>query len=82
MSYAHLKTLKEEEVTGNLAAIIKEAVSERAKFRVTSEEGSIVVLSEESFDHLMITLELLSTPGLLENLSCSDEDDHEEVQHA
>ncbi len=63
-----METVTLEEATQSLEKLITLAKLERQQFRITSEEGTGILLSEETYHNLMITLEFLSTPGLLDNL--------------
>jgi len=51
--------------------LVKGATEKHQIYRIRHPKGSVVMLSEEEFDNLMETLELLSTPGLLNSLNRS-----------
>lgn len=61
-----METLAVEEV--DLVKLIALAQQSNHQFRITSEEGTIILLSEETYQNLVVTLEVLSTPGLLNSL--------------
>ncbi len=63
-----MDTLTAEEAVQNLLKLITLAQQDNRQFRITSEEGTAVLLSEETYQNLMVTLELLSTPGLMNGL--------------
>ncbi len=51
--------------------LIKGASKEHKVFHVHHREGSAVLMSEEDYEGLMETLELLSVPGFRESLGVS-----------
>ncbi|BBO88481.1 type II toxin-antitoxin system Phd/YefM family antitoxin [Desulfosarcina ovata] len=51
--------------------IVKGATEKHQIFRIRHPKGSVVMLSEEEYDNLIETLELLSTPGMLKSLDRS-----------
>ena len=62
------KTLTATEARGDLFNVINKAVKGHQPFRVTSKQGGVIVLSEEDYDSLLETLELLSTSGVLKGV--------------
>ena len=40
-------------------------------FQIQSKEGGVVLLSQEDYDSLLETLELLSTPGFLKSIQAA-----------
>ncbi len=63
-----MQTLSATEARSNLFEVIKKAVSGHRQFRVVSKRGGVVVMSEEDYESLLETLELLSTPGVLKGV--------------
>lgn len=63
-----MDTLTVEQVDGQLLKLIDSATKNLKQFRVTSQEGTVIILPEETYDNLIVTLELLSTPGLMETI--------------
>jgi antitoxin YefM len=55
----------------NFFQIVKGATELHKIYRIQHPKGSVVMLSEEEYDNLVETLELLSIPGLLESLDRS-----------
>lgn len=55
----------------NFFQIVKGATEKHKIYRIQHPKGSVVMLSEEEYDNLVETLELLSIPGLLESLDRS-----------
>ena len=74
-----METLSVQEAKEQLIRLIKEASEERRHFRVTSQEGNIVIIPEETYDNLLVTLEVLSTPGLMSLMDDEEEAVMEEV---
>lgn len=63
-----MDTYTSDEMQESLQNIINKAVDESHPCKVTSPNGNVVVLSEETYQNILVTLELLSTPGLMENV--------------
>ncbi len=63
-----MDTLTVEEAVQKLSKLIALANQDNCQFRITSEEGTAVMLSEEAYQNLLVTLELLSTPGLFKGV--------------
>lgn len=61
-----MESISSDELQAGLLDVIKSATEKNQQFRVTSPEGAVVLLPEETYNHLIVTLELLSTPGLME----------------
>ena len=59
-----MQTLTVEEAQKQLGQILSKAVSTQEKCRISSEEGNIVLMPEEHYEQLMITLEWLATTSL------------------
>jgi len=62
-----MDTLTDQEAKDKFDIMIKCATQDQSKFLITSADGNVVMLSEEAYQNLMITLEMLSTPIFLEN---------------
>lgn len=67
-----METLTAEEAAQNLLKLMTLAHQDGRQFRITAEEGTIVLLSEETYQNLIVTLELLATPGLMNGLKVLD----------
>lgn len=63
-----MKTLTVEEASQELLNLIENAQQNGHQFRITSEKGNIIVLPEDTYQNLVVTLELLATPGLMDGL--------------
>lgn len=64
-----MDTFTLEEAKENLKKLIEKISVDQKLCRITSDHGNAVLLSEETYDNLLITLELLSTPGLIDGLN-------------
>ncbi|MBI2152146.1 MAG: type II toxin-antitoxin system Phd/YefM family antitoxin [Candidatus Rokubacteria bacterium] len=63
-----MKTVTATEARRELFNLLKRSVRGHRQFRITHKEGDVVLLSQEDYDGLLETLELLSTPGLLKSI--------------
>lgn len=77
-----MDTISAQEALHQLFQIIQVATQDKRQFRITSEAGNVIVLPEETYDNILVTLELLSTPGLMDNLNFSSEIDIDEEVEA
>lgn len=68
-----METVTDEEAKQNLLQLISYTQQNGQHIRITSEEGNVVLLSEETYHNLVVTLELLATPGLLEGIKLEHE---------
>lgn len=59
-----MKTFTATEARRELFTLLKRSVRRHEQFRITHKEGDAVLLSQEDFENLLETLELLATPGL------------------
>lgn len=67
-----METLTAEEATQNFIQLMTQAHQDGRQYRITAEEGTVVLLSEETYQNLIVTLELLATPGLMNGLKLLD----------
>ncbi len=63
-----MRTLRATEARSNFFDVIKKAVRGHRQFRVISKRGAVILMSEEDYESLLETLELLSTPGVLKGI--------------
>ena len=63
-----MKTLTATDARNNWFELIKNSIKGHNIYRITSKEGGAVLLSEEDYESLLETLELLSTPGMLKSI--------------
>ena len=57
-----------------LFELLKGAVKRHAVYHISHREGDAVLLSEEEYESLIETLELLSTPGFRKSIRDAEED--------
>jgi antitoxin YefM len=55
----------------NFFEIVKTATEKHIVYRIKHRKGSVVIISEEEYDSLVETLELLSIPGFKESMKRS-----------
>ena len=65
-----METFTAQQAQEHLISLVETILQENNKYRISLPEGNVILLSEKSYEDLMITLELLSTPLLLQD------DDH------
>lgn len=63
-----METLTATEARTHLFGLLKKSVKSHQMYRIRSKEGEVVLLSEEDYEGLLETLELLSTPGFLKSI--------------
>ena len=52
----------------NLFQLVKKSVKGHVPVKITSKDGDVVMISQEDYESLLETLELLSTPGVLKGV--------------
>jgi len=65
-------TVTATKARSDLFNMIKRIVKGHRQIRITSKEGSAVLMSEEDYENLIETLHLLSVPGLKESIQRAD----------
>ncbi len=63
-----MATLSATEARQNLFELVKKSVKGHLPIRISSRSGDVVLISEEDYESLLETLELLSTPGMLKSI--------------
>lgn len=69
-----MKTITATSARSDLFNIIKYSVKTHQPFHITSRAGEAILLSKDDFENLIETLELLSTPGVLEGVRKAKKD--------
>ena len=64
-----MKTITATSARNHWFELLKDLVKGHRVYRITSKEGGAILLSEEDYESLIETLELLSTPGLLKGVN-------------
>jgi prevent-host-death family protein len=65
-------TLTATDARANLFGIIKNTVKGHLHTRISSKEGAAVIISEEDYESLLETAELLSIKGFKESIRKAD----------
>ena len=73
-----MKTLNATEARDDLLTLLRNSVKGHRIYRITAKEGGAILLSEEDYENLLETLELLSTPGMLKSIRRARRDIKEE----
>ena len=63
-----MKILTATEARSQWFDLVKNSVKGHRLYRITSKTGDVVLLSEEDYESLLETLELLSTPGMVKSI--------------
>ena len=61
-------TVTTTEARQNLFRLVRKSVKGHVPVRITSKEGDAVLISEEDYEGLLETLELLSVPGMRKSI--------------
>ena len=61
-------TVTATEARQNLFQLVKKSVKGHIPVKITSKEGDVVLISEEDYEGLLETLELLSLPGMRKSI--------------
>lgn len=61
-----MEAFSAQDASEKLATLIDGAVRDQRKYLIRAPEGNAVLLSEEAYNNLMITLEMFSTPLFIE----------------
>ena len=63
-----MTALTATEARQNLFHLVRKSIKGHMPIRITSKMGDVVLISEEDYESLIETLELLSTPGMLKSI--------------
>ena len=69
-----MTTITATELRTNLFQVLKKTLKGHLHTRISSKEGNAVLLSEDEYDSLLETAELLSIPNLKESLKEADKE--------
>lgn len=72
-----MQTITAESAQVDFQKLLQATIKEHRQYRIASEHGGVVMLSEEDYESLVETLELLSVPGLYESVKEADKQIHE-----
>ncbi len=63
-----MQKLSASRARSDLFTLIKDAVKAHKIYRIAHKDGDVILMSEDEYESLLDTLELLSTPGLLKSI--------------
>ncbi len=69
-----MNTLTATKARVNLFKLLKQTVKGHLHTRISSKEGNAILISEEDYESLLETAELLSIKGLKESISKADKE--------
>ncbi len=69
-----MTTITATELRSNLFQVLKKTVKGHLHTKISSKEGNAVLISEDEYDSLLETAELLSIPNLKESLKEADKE--------
>lgn len=58
----------------NLFHLLEKSIKAHVPIKITSKKGDVILISQEDYESLLETLELLSTPGMLKSIREARED--------
>jgi len=67
-----MKTITASRARTELFSLLKGTVKGHRQVRITSKEGNTILMSEEDYESLVETLQLLSEPGLKDSIRKAD----------
>ena len=67
-----MKTITVSKARSELFNLIKRTIRGHRQVRITSKEGSVILMSENDYESLIETLELLSIPGFKKSIQEAD----------
>ena len=67
-----MQTITVESAQSEFPKLLLRTIKEHRQYRIASEHGGVVLLSEAEYDSLLETLELLSTPGFYDSVKKAD----------
>ena len=69
-----MTTLTASKARQDLFRLLEKSVKGHAPIKITSKSGDVILVSQEDYESLLETLELLSTPGMLKSIREARED--------
>jgi antitoxin YefM len=67
-----MQTISAAAAQSDFLKLLKSAAKGHHQYRIASDEGGAILLSEEEYESMVETLELLSTPGFYESVKQAD----------
>jgi len=69
-----MQTFTATEARSRLFNLIKNIIRGHRQVRITSKSGSAILLSEDDYENLLETIELLSVPGFKQSIEQANKD--------
>jgi antitoxin YefM len=69
-----MNTITATDARSNLFKLLKQTVKGHLHTKISSKEGNAVLISEDDYESLLETAELLSVPGLKESIKRADKE--------
>jgi antitoxin YefM len=69
-----MNTITATNARSNLFKLLKQTVKGHLHTKISSKEGNAVLISEDDYESLLETAELLSVPGLRESIKRADKE--------
>ena len=69
-----MKTLTATAARSDLFNVLRKTIKGHRQVRISSKEGNAVLLSEEDFESIMETANLLSVPGFMDSIREADKE--------
>ena len=63
-----MQTLTATDARGKWFELVRKSVKGHQAYRITSKDGDAILLSQEEYESLIETLELLSLPGMAKSI--------------
>lgn len=67
-------TVTTTDARSNLFHIVKRTAKGHVPTKISSKDGNVIVISEDDYESLLETAELLSIPGLKQSIAKSDKE--------
>jgi antitoxin YefM len=67
-----IQTITATNAKNELLELLRMTIREHKQYRIASEDGGAVLLSEDEYESLLETVELLSQSGLYESIKQAD----------
>ena len=69
-----MNTITATSARSNFFKLIKQSIDSHLPFRISSKSGNAILISEEEYESLIETTELLSIPGFKESIEKADQE--------
>lgn len=69
-----MKTVTAINAQSDFINLLHTTIKQHKQYRIASDEGGAVLLSEEEYESLLETIELLSVPGFYDSIKQADKE--------